>query len=89
MKKHLVSYDLDKPGQDYHPLIARLRELGAERVLYSEWLLRSESGCAEVRDDLKRFIDGSDRLLVMALTGEAAWTSVMVTANEVKQLLAA
>ena len=77
MKKHLISYDLLKPGKDYEPLYQRLRQLGALKVLYSEWLLRSTATAVQVRDDLKRFIDGNDRLLVTVLTGEAAWTSLI------------
>lgn len=89
VKKYLISYDLDKPGQEYHPLIARLRELRAQKVLYSEWLLRSTSSAREIRDDLKRLIDGNDMLFVVALTGEAAWTSLMIGDESVKKLLAA
>ena len=89
LKTYLVSYDLDKPGQNYHPLIGRLEQLGAAKVLYSEWLLKTASSASAIRDDLKRFVDGNDMVLVVALTGEAAWTSVMITNQEVKQLLAA
>lgn len=89
MNKYLISYDLDKPGQDYSRLISELERLGGVKVLYSEWLLRSNASAEQLRNHLQAFIDSNDMLLVVALTGEAAWTSLMVANNRVKQLLAA
>jgi len=31
--------DLDKPGQDYRELTKRLQQIGASRILKSDWLL--------------------------------------------------
>jgi len=89
MKKYLISYDLDKPGQDYNRLIKELERLGASKILYSEWIFRSSSSASEIRNHLKAFIDSNDMLLVVALTGEAAWTSLMVTDDAFKQSIAA
>jgi CRISPR-associated endonuclease Cas2 len=89
MKPYLITYDLDKPGQEYHQLIQRLKELGAVRVQYSDWLLRISASAAQIRDDLMRFTDSNDRLLVVGLTGEAAWTNLMISHEKVKQSLAA
>lgn len=89
MAVYLISYDLDKPGQDYPRLIGELERLGAVRVLYSEWVFRSTSSAKEIRDWLKSFIDSNDMLLVVALTGEAAWTSLMVSTDTFKEALAA
>lgn len=89
MAVYLISYDLDKPGQDYPRLITELERLGAVKVLYSEWMFRSTSSAKEIRDWLKSFIDSNDMLLVVALTGEAAWTSLMVSNDTFKQALAA
>ena len=89
MAVYLISYDLDKPGQDYPRLVKELERLGAIRILYSEWIFRSTSSAVEIRDWLKSFIDGNDMLLVVGLTGEAAWTSLMITNNTFKQEIAA
>lgn len=89
MKTYRIGYDLDKPGQDYHPLIKRLKALGAQRVLESDWLLKNTASASEIRDDLTRFIDSNDRLLVTTLTGEAAWTNLLIGNAEVKQALTA
>jgi len=84
-----VSYDLDKPGQNYHPLISELERLGGIKILYSEWIVRSQMTAVQLRDHLRAFIDGNDMLLVVALTGEAAWTSLMVSNDRFIQSVAA
>jgi hypothetical protein len=72
-----VSYDLLTPGKDYAALYARLRALGAVRVLYSQWMLRNSATAAQVRDDLRGYIDSNDRLLVIDTTnGNMAWTTL-------------
>ena len=88
-KSFLISYDLDQPGQDYSRLINELDRLGAAKVLYSTWVLMTDYPASRVRDYLTQFIDGNDMLLVVGLTGEAAWTSLMVSSDRVKELIAA
>jgi CRISPR/Cas system-associated endoribonuclease Cas2 len=78
MALYLVSYDLDKPGQDYTDLIKRLQEFKAVRVLYSEWFLSHTATAAQLRDDLLRFMDGNDRILVTELKNSAAWQNLMI-----------
>ena len=90
MKKvYLVSYDLDKPGQDYKPLIAYLRSVGAIEILRSDWLLSTTVDAAGIRDDLTRFLDSNDRIMVVALTGESAWWNLLASHEKVKEVLAA
>jgi hypothetical protein len=89
VKKYLISYDLDKPGQDYSKLISELERLGGIKILYSEWIMKSQASAAQLRDHLRAFIDSNDMLLVVGLTGEAAWTSLMVSDAGFKQSIAA
>lgn len=79
MALYLVSYDLDKPGQDYTDLTKRLEEFGAQRILYSEWFLSHTATAAELRDDLLRFMDSNDRILVVELKNSAAWQRLMIS----------
>lgn len=76
MKTYLIGYDLNKSGQDYDTLIERIKELanGWWHHLDSTWIIKSNSTAKAIRDDLKQYIDSNDELLVVALTGEAAWT---------------
>jgi hypothetical protein len=75
---HWISYDLDKPGQDYKDLIARLNELRAVRILKSDWLLESPATPEAVRNDLGRFLDANDRIMVSEVYNNAAWRNLLV-----------
>jgi hypothetical protein len=88
MSVKLVSYDLDKPGKDYPRIINELERIGAKRVLYSEWLLKSALSDEQLRNHLQKFVDGNDMLLVVTVSS-AAWNSLMITDQAVKQLFAA
>ena len=46
---YLISYDLDKPGQDDTKLINRLTQLGAFRVLKSQWALSATWTAVQIR----------------------------------------
>ena len=86
MNIYMVSYDLFVPGQKYAGLMNRLEEMCALKIMYSQWVLRTNATACQVRDDLRRFVDKGDRLLVTGLTGEAAWPtwSSRTTRSETK-----
>lgn len=88
-KQYLVSYDLDKPGQDYTDLISALKRLGAIKPLFSEWVLSSSSTAMEILTYLRQFVDANDRLLVMEIAGQVAWVNLMVSNEEFKKAIAA
>jgi len=75
---HWISYDLDKPGQDYKDLIARLEGLQAVRILKSDWLLENDASTKAVRDDLMRFMDSNDRIMVSEVYFNAYWSNLLV-----------
>ena len=72
MAQFLVSYDLDKPGQNYWNLTHRLEGLGFKRVLLSQWVGVGDYGVEALRNDLQPRIDANDRLLVIDITGDPA-----------------
>jgi hypothetical protein len=86
MALYWIGYDLDKPGQDYSDLIDRLRELGARCVLLSDWLLVNAATAVQIRDDLDRFLDNNDRIIVAELKGQAAWRNLLLASDDVKRL---
>jgi len=49
MARYLVSYDLRQPGQEYPALIKRLEDLGAVRILKSQWARTTESSSTNLR----------------------------------------
>jgi len=86
-KPYLISYDLDKPGQNYDKLIARLKEHGAVRVLLSQWVLTTTWTAVQLRDDLMAYTDSNDRILVVQISGEWAYSNIMA-AESFKQIAA-
>lgn len=77
MALFFVTYDLMK-YKDYPKLWARLSQYKAQRVLLSVWAFASTSTAKSIRDDLKDYIDGDDRLLVIQ---SADWASLNLTAD--------
>jgi hypothetical protein len=74
--RYIVSYDLNKQGQDYTSLTDELKRFGAKKVLYSQWVLRHNSTtCANLRDHFWKFMDSNDRLLVTELDG-SGWAGM-------------
>lgn len=76
---YLISYDLNRPnGESAYPnLINALRSAGAVRILYSEWLLRSNNGDAKaVADAFLAHMDSNDGILVTEVTTNTAWRTL-------------
>lgn len=87
MALYWVSYDLDKPGQDYTDLINRLRQWKATRILKSDWLLpHNNTTPAAIRDDLAKYLDDNDRMMVAELHNNAAWQNCLIDDAAVKAL---
>lgn len=82
MAVYLVTYDLVAPGRDYTALRQRLQAYAHCKALESVWLLDTPSSAVQVREHLRGAMDANDRLLVAALAGETAWTSLLLGAAE-------
>lgn len=70
---HLVTYDLIK-RKNYPELIKELEKFPYWHCLGSVWIVKSDLKCSEIRDRLLSHIDSDDKLIVLKLTGEGAWT---------------
>jgi hypothetical protein len=74
---YLVSYDLLNHAtmNQYQELFAALQNIGARRVLLSEWAVRRNETSIVVRDHLRQFVHAQDRVLVTELvaTNWASW----------------
>jgi hypothetical protein len=71
----LVGYDLNRPGQNYEELTKFLKtESTWWHHLDSTWLVVTPKSTAELRDEIKRFVDAGDEVLVMNVKGDG-WAS--------------
>ena len=90
MPRYLISYDLDKPGaQNYARLERRLRELGARRVLFSQWVLAYLANAASLEEDFMQYIDPStDGFLIVEMAeGNSAWNRLGISDNDFRAFL--
>ena len=72
MNTLLVGYDLNRPGQNYEELIKFLKaQTSWWHALDSTWIVVTPKSTAELRDEIKRFIDANDDVLVMDVQGDA------------------
>jgi hypothetical protein len=68
----LITYDLNKPGQDYDKLYEKIKGLGSWwHHLDSTWIVTSALAPSEAFDQLKPTLDESDRVLIVNITGDA------------------
>lgn len=72
MKIFLVNYDL-RNARNYNTLYERLENLGGIRVLESMWTLKLQDSvkCADLRDDLQKYMDNDDGIFVAELNAYA------------------
>ena len=69
-----ISYDLNKPGQDYSSLYDEIKELGSWcHPLDSTWFVKTSLTAKQVRDRLLKVMDNSDGLIVAKASAPAAW----------------
>ncbi|ERK31565.1 hypothetical protein [Clostridium intestinale] len=66
---YIISYDLNKPGQDYNKLYDRIRTLNDYyHVLDSTWLVSTNKTAKEVYSVLQPVGDTNDNILVIQVT---------------------
>lgn len=74
MASYLVTYDLIKQ-KNYAPLIEQLKQYNYWHCLDSTWIIESNGTAEALRNLFGQHIDADDKLIVLKLTGEAAWTT--------------
>lgn len=65
MSIYMISYDLNKPGQNYEDVRKVIESFGAWcHYLESTYLIKTSSSIFDVESAISKHLDGSDRLLV-------------------------
>ncbi|MFA4975834.1 MAG: CRISPR-associated protein Cas2 [Thermodesulfovibrionales bacterium] len=83
MKTYLITYDLNRPGQKYNELYEAIKKIGTWwHCLDSNWIVKSNSSAAQIRDLLTPHMDSNDALLVAHLSGEAAWKGLSTECSD-------
>ena len=87
---YLISYDVtdsEGSGEVYGKLKAKLNDLDAEPVLYSQWVLRSESTIAQLRNRLRRSLTVQEWSLVDLLIIPFIPRTATTNSGEIRTLL--
>lgn len=71
----MISYDLNKPGQNYSELYKAIKNLGSWwHYLDSTWLIDSSFTAIKISEHLRTHMDKNDSLLVFKLgKGHDGW----------------
>jgi hypothetical protein len=90
MALYLISYDIKSSDKKEYPaLYAKLEELDATRILFSEWVAVADVGQATaLYTEIAPCINLPDRLLVQELTKDAQWDKLLISDESFRKLLA-
>lgn len=67
LRNMIISYDL-RNNRDYDALFKALNELGAFRILNSEWYLKTSFTASQCKGYLENHIDNDDSLAIFDCT---------------------
>jgi hypothetical protein len=88
MALYLISYDVAEGNvEDYRPLWDLMEELGATRILYSQWVVQRHNDAMALYNEVKRVLRKGDGLLVNEVTRTANWEGLRVLDNTFRKLL--
>ncbi|KIP93520.1 hypothetical protein [Pseudomonas fluorescens] len=77
MASVLITYDLITPGKNYAELHEAIKALGSWwHCVESTWIVKSNLTLVQIRDALNTHVDSNDKLLVLGLSGAAAWVGL-------------
>ena len=77
MNTLIITYDLNRPGQNYSDLYKKIKSLGDwKHPLESTWIVKTTMTDVQVRDSLKSAIDNNDKLLIVDRRGNLAWSGI-------------
>jgi hypothetical protein len=90
MTVYLITYDLNRPGQDYTKLHEAIRQCGEWcHPLESTWLVNTNMNATQISNWLLPHMDANDYLLVLLAGNDKAGRIPTVAAEWANQRLAA
>ena len=88
MATFIISYDINKEGTGYAAANKRLTDRIKEAFptywhhLDSTWIVVTDLTAAQIRDDLMRYIDPNDEVLVVKSGGVGAWVGIKQSGSD-------
>lgn len=73
MKTYIITYDLNKEGQNYQWLINKIQEYKYIHPMKSVFFIKSNSTSTEINNILLDYIDTNDRLFISEVTSNRNW----------------
>lgn len=74
--KYVITYDLNKQGQNYEDLINAIKKYTCFHAMQSVWFVKSNQSSSQINDFLKQYIDKNDNLFVSEVTSNrSGWLS--------------
>jgi hypothetical protein len=79
-----ISYDLNKPGQNYPELYDKIKKLASNwcHPVDSTWFIETSYSASEVRDSIVSVIDSSDSIIVVKASAPGAWVGLSSEASQ-------
>jgi len=68
IRKYIITYDLNIPGQDYESLINAIKSYEYIKALKSAFFVKTSRSASEIYNHLRPLIDDSDRILISEIT---------------------
>lgn len=89
MALYLISYDIAKQdAKEYDGLWALLKQIGAVKILYSEWVVvDAVKRASAIYDVIAPKTMEPDRLLVQEITDDAKWDKLLISDEKFMTLL--
>ena len=79
-----ISYDLNKPGQNYLELYNKIKKLASAwcHPVDSTWFIETSYSATEVRDIIRGVTDSSDSIIVTKASAPGAWIGINSEASQ-------
>ena len=85
---YIIIYDLRFPGRNYDNLYQAIRNYGTwGKISQSAWAVVSTQNSVEIRDNLMKYLDVNDRIMVVKSGCDAAWLNAMATKDWLQENL--
>jgi hypothetical protein len=82
---YLITYELFRPGQNYHSLFAAIRsvDFNAQHPMNHTWFVRTNLTAVQINNTIRQHVDYNDKLFICQVTeysstnmGQGNWLGI-------------